>query len=308
LEPTAVAHADPPQPPRYPHCGSKLAPLSKTRKIAYFYGVGLERHALAILGQAAGKKAPMPEETSMMSVRRRAAALSFQPIIKSLLLGIAAVLTVAAGPAGAQSSGDAVYGVTSLDVAPNAAAQGVALLKQYRDGALKQAGNLGVTLLQEAGWPNRFMIYEGWKDHAAYDANEKAAHTAELRDKLKPMAGAPYDRRDYQVISVGPARPATGADTVYMQLHLDVFPPGIDATLAAAKAVAEAARKGEGNLRYDIVKSIKPPQSHTTFLAAWQNRKDFDTYETSGYARQFRDTVGPLLGSPFDDRLYVPIN
>ena len=28
----------------------------------------------------------------------------------------------------------------------------------------------------------------------------------------------------------------------------------------------------------------------------------------SAYARQFRDTVGPLLGSPFDDRLYVPIN
>ena len=26
------------------------------------------------------------------------------------------------------------------------------------------------------------------------------------------------------------------------------------------------------------------------------------------YARQFRDTVGPLLGSPYDDRTYVPIN
>ena len=24
--------------------------------------------------------------------------------------------------------------------------------------------------------------------------------------------------------------------------------------------------------------------------------------------RQFRQAVGPLLGSPFDDRLYVPIN
>ena len=93
-----------------------------------------------------------------------------------------------------------------LDVAPSAASQGVALLRQYRDGALKQAGNTGVTLLQEADWPNRFVIYEAWKDQAAYDANEKAAHTAELRDKLKPIAGAPYDRRDYHVISVGPAQ------------------------------------------------------------------------------------------------------
>ena len=37
------------------------------------------------------------------------------------------------------------------------------------------------------------------------------------------LPGAPYDRRDYEVISVAPARPATGNDTVYMQLHLDVL-------------------------------------------------------------------------------------
>jgi quinol monooxygenase YgiN len=244
----------------------------------------------------------------MISVRRRLAAPSFQSLSRCIL-GFALLLAVVAGPAaGAQSGGNAVYGVTSLDVAPSAAAEGVALLKQYRDATLKQAGNLGVTLLQEVDWPNRFVIYEGWKDHAAMDANEKAAHTAQLRDKLKPIAGAPYDRRDYEVIAVGPAHTAAGGDTVYMQLHLDVFPPGIDATLAAAKAVAEAARKGEGNLQYDVVKAIQAPMSHTTFIAAWQNRKAFDAYEMSAYAKQFRDTVGPLLGSPFDDRLYRPIN
>jgi (4S)-4-hydroxy-5-phosphonooxypentane-2,3-dione isomerase len=240
----------------------------------------------------------------MTSLRERVAALS----LPLLLLLASAFVPALAPTAFAQSGGEAIYGVTALDVTPNAANQGVALLKQYRDGSLNQAGNLGVTLLQEAGWPNRFIIYEGWKDQAAYEANEKAAHTAQLRDKLKPIADAPYDRRDYNVISVGPAKPAAGPDAVYMQLHLDVFPPGIDATLAAAKAVAEAGRKGEGNLRYDVVRSVNPPQSHTTLLAAWQNRKAFDAYEDSAYARQFRDTVGPLLGSPFDDRLYVPIN
>jgi autoinducer 2-degrading protein len=240
----------------------------------------------------------------MRSLHERFAALSLR---FGLLLALAFVPAIAP-PAWAQSGGDAIHGVTALDVTPNAAKEGVALLKQYRDGSLKQPGNLGVTLLQEADWPNRFIIYEGWKDEAAYEANEKSGHTAQLRDKLKPIAAAPFDRRNYSVISVGSAQPGAGGDTVYMQLHLDVFPPGIDATLAAAKAVAEAARKGEGNLRYDVVRSINPPQSHTTLLAAWQNRKAFDAYENSAYARQFRDTVGPLLGSPFDDRLYVPIN
>jgi quinol monooxygenase YgiN len=249
----------------------------------------------------------MLEGTRMISIRKHRAA-SFKPFAQALS-GLAFLLAImAASGAGAQSGGDAIYGMTALDVAPDATSQGVALLKQYRDAARKQAGNREVTLLQEADWPNRFAIYEGWNDQSAYDANEKAAHTLQLRDRLKPIAGAPYDRRDYKVISVSPAHAAAGGDTVYMQLHLDVFPPGIDATLAAAKVVAEAARKGEGNLRYDVVGSVKPPLSHTTLFAAWQNRKAFDAYENSAYARQFRDTVGPLLGSPFDDRLYVPIN
>ena len=52
------------------------------------------------------------------------------------------------------------------------------------------------------------------------------------------------------------------------------------ATLAAAKAVAEAARKGEGNLRYDVVRSVNRRKPHDVF-AAWQNRKAFDAYENS---------------------------
>ena len=244
----------------------------------------------------------------MIFIRKHAAAPSFKSFVRCLS-GLAFLLAIMAGSgARAQTGGAAIYGVTALDVAPGAVSQGVALLRQYRDGALKQAGNMGVTLLQEVDWPNRFVIYEAWKDQAAYDANEKAAHSAELRDKLKSMGGAPYDRRDYHVISVGPAQATAGGETIYMQLHLDVFPPGIEATLAAARAVAEAARKGDGNLRFDVVRSVKPPLSHTTLFAAWQNRKAFDAYEDSAYARQFREAVGPLLGSPFDDRLYKSIN
>ena len=224
-------------------------------------------------------------------------------------LGIAFLLAIGVcSDTRAQTSDSAIYGVTSLDVAPGSTPEGIALLKQYRDAALKQSGNLGVNLLQEVDWPNRFLIYEAWKDQSAYDANETAAHAAQFRDKLKGISNAPYDRRDYKVVSVAPAQAAAGGDTVYMQLHLDVFPPGIDATLAAAKQVAEAARKVGGTLRYDIVGSVKPPLSHTTLIAAWQNRKAFDAYEMSAYGREFRDIVGPLLGSPFDDRLYVPIN
>ena len=200
---------------------------------------------------------------------------------------------------------DAAYAVMALDVATAQAAQGIVVLKAYRDAARKEAGNLGIDVLQEVGWASRFMVYETWRDHAAFDAAEKATPLTELRDKLKPIAPAPYDRRDYKTVSVGPAKAAPGA--IYMLAHCDVPPLFLDKTLVALKEVAEAARKGAGNLRFDVVQGMGE-RSHTTLYGIWQNRQAFDAFETAAYARRFRDTLGPFLGSPLDDRLYALID
>jgi quinol monooxygenase YgiN len=239
--------------------------------------------------------------------RNKHAALLFGPSFFCELSLVLLLLVVAISPALAQTTGSAIYGVTNIDVAPSATSQGIALLKRYRDAALKQPGNQGVNLLQQVGWPNRFAIYEAWKDQSDYDANEKAAHTAEFCDKLKSISGGPCDRRDYFVISVGPAREASAADPIYMMLHLDVLPKKLETIFPASKQLAEAARQGEGSLRYDVLSGAHVPLNYMTVFAAWQNRKAFDEYEMSTYARQFRETVGKVLGSPYDDRLYKPI-
>src|SRR5438105_14599645 len=112
------------------------------------------------------ENAAMLEGTRMISIRKRPAAPSFKLLVQCLL-GLVFLLTIMAGSGTKAQTGDAaISGVTALDVAPHAASQGVGLLRQYRDGALKQAGNMGVTLLQEADWPNRFVIYEAWNDQA----------------------------------------------------------------------------------------------------------------------------------------------
>ena len=239
--------------------------------------------------------------------KNNTALWSESPCLGALWL-VLLLCVVSISAARADTNGGAVYGVTSVDVLPSATSQGIALLKQYRDAALKQPGNQGVTLLQEVGWPNRFAIYEAWAGQSAYDANEKAAHTAEFCDKLKSISSGRCDRRDYFVISVGPAREASAAHPIYMLLHLDVLPKKLNTIFAPAKQLAEAARQGEGNLRFDVLSGAHIPTNYMTIFSAWQSRKAFDDYEMSPYARQFRDTVGKVLGSPYDDRLYTPIN
>jgi quinol monooxygenase YgiN len=226
---------------------------------------------------------------------------------KSILAG-ALGLGLMASASGAHAQ--AIYSVTSLELAaPSEAAQGVALLKQYRDAARKAPGNMGADVLQEMGRPNQFVVYETWTDQAAFDANDKAAPSNELRDKVKALPEAPYfDRRSYRGISVAPPKSPTGPGAVYLQVHLDVLPRGVEQTDAAAKVLAEAARKGEGNLRYDVVQSTRNPGNHHTIFAAWQSQKDFDDYEAIRPAIKFRDVIGPMLGSPYDDRLYTLVD
>jgi len=269
----------------------------------------MPRAVLAPPSSRAGRDWPQSrklEETHMMSIRRCLAWFAPAVVVASALA--VAVTAMAASDARAQASADAIYAVTTFDVTPSATVQTIALLKQYREAARKQAGNLSVDLLEEASAPYRFAIHESWSNQSNYDANEKASHTAALRDGLKPIAGAPLDQRAYKPLSVAPARDAGGSSgAVYMVLFLDVFPPGLVPTLAAVKEVAAAARKGEGNLRYDVEQSTRGG-NHMTFYAAWQSREDFDAYEMSAYARHFRDIVGPLLGSPYDDRIYAILN
>jgi quinol monooxygenase YgiN len=238
----------------------------------------------------------------MISIRRCPAW--FAPIAGVAGLVIA-VTIMTASAARSQAGPSTVYTLTTFDVSPSATTQTVALLKQYRDAVRKQAGNISVDLLQETGLSNRFAIHERWSNRSADEANEKAPQMTALRDGLKPLAGAPLDRRTYRPLSIGPTRNAGSGGAVYMVLFLDVFPPGLIPTLAAVKDAAVAAREGAGNLRYDVEQEGVGLGNHMIFYAAWQNRNDFDAYEKSGSTRHLRDVVGPLLGSPYDDRLYA---
>ena len=201
-----------------------------------------------------------------------------------------------------------IYSVTSIDVAADASGQAIPILKQYRDAARKQPGNQGADVLQEIGAPYRFVVYESWADQAAYDANDKGAGSKELADQLKAIAPAPYDRRAYRGVSLAPAKAAKGPGAVYLHVHLDVLPPGIAQTQASAKQLADAARKGEGNLRWDVTQSTRGAGNHHTIYAAWGSRKDFDEFLSSRAELSFRDAIAPLLGSPYDDRLYTLVD
>ncbi|MGC1352754.1 MAG: putative quinol monooxygenase, partial [Xanthobacteraceae bacterium] len=118
--------------------------------------------------------------------------LFFQPMIGVF---IAMLMATAALVPSAHAQGNAVYLATYVEVMPNAVAPGVALLKQYRDASSKEDGNLRAEALAEIERPNRFVVVEAWRDKAALEAHGQSATTLKFRDKLRPIADAPYDER-----------------------------------------------------------------------------------------------------------------
>src|SRR5271154_5518637 len=124
----------------------------------------------------------------------------------AVLVGSLLIAMAVASGAQAQTSGGAVYAVTYLDVAASSITQGVTLLKKYRELSSHEAGNLEFTVLQETIRPNRFIIFEGWKNQAAFDAHAKGARASEFQEALTPIRNSPAYQMMMYTFATAPQR------------------------------------------------------------------------------------------------------
>jgi quinol monooxygenase YgiN len=228
-------------------------------------------------------------------------------MIGYLRLLLAMAVAPIAANAQAPGAGDApVYVATYVEVVPTATQEGAALLKQYRDAARKDAGNLRAEVVQEMNRPGRFVILAIWADPKAFEAHGKAAHTAQFRDRLKAVQAAPYDERVHSGMSVAARDPAR-AGAIFVVTHVDVPPPHKDTLVPLLMVLSETSRKDAGNLRFEVQQQGNRP-NHFTVLELWVDQKAYDAHVAAAHTRQFRDKLGPLAGALYDERLHKAID
>jgi quinol monooxygenase YgiN len=227
--------------------------------------------------------------------------------LSHLVIGLAALAlaTVRLGYA-EDTVNTPVYVVTYFDVAPTAAADTAALLRQYAEASRKEAGNVGSEAFEEIGRPNRCAILESWRDQAALEAHGAAASTSAFRDKLKPLLISGTGARLLSAFSVAPRAAQPGSGTVYVLTHVDVPPPQKDQAIELQKALAAAARKDDGNLWFDVLQQNDRP-NHFTLYEGWRDRKAFDASIMAAHTKEFRQKLNPLEGALYDERLYQAV-
>jgi quinol monooxygenase YgiN len=201
-----------------------------------------------------------------------------------------------------------LYIATYVEVQPPLSGQSVTLVKQYREATQKEAGNAGIEVVQEVSRSNRFVILEVWKDQASFEMHEKANHTADFRSSVRAIHGSPYDQRVHQGLTIDARSLAIPRNSISVVTHVDVPPPRREEAEALLKTVAEESRKDEGNIRYDVFQESPSRTNHFTVFATWRDAKAFESHEVKPHVRRFREALGPMLGAPYDDRLYKPID
>jgi quinol monooxygenase YgiN len=93
-----------------------------------------------------------------------------------------------------------VHVVTHVDVPGMHRDKVMPALQALAEHSRKEASNLRFDVSYQKTRTNHFTVMEVWKDQAANDTHELAAHTREFRNALTPITGALYDQRWYKAM------------------------------------------------------------------------------------------------------------
>jgi quinol monooxygenase YgiN len=221
-----------------------------------------------------------------------------------LVLGLIPLALMALHPAHAQPAGGAaVYAVTYFEAAAPDVAHATALARQFAEASRKEPGNAGFEAFEEIGRPSRFALFEAWHDKAAADAHNSAAAAVGFKGKLQQLLVGPFEIRTFSGFSVAGPRAPGDRRAVYVVTHVDVFPNGKDQAATLVTALAEAGRKMNGNMWFDVLQ-VDGHANHFTLVEGWRDRKAFDASLMSAATRDFRRKLTPLEGALYDERVY----
>jgi len=225
--------------------------------------------------------------------------------IQAVMVGLVMLATLPAGDARAQGA-EAFYVVTYIEVMPSSARQAATMLREYGDASRRQDGNLRLELLQRTDRPSHFVVLAAWKDQKAFDAHAAAASTKQFRDKLAPHLSSGYDERPHGGLSIGDVKADAGKTAVVAVTHVDFIPPKKDDGIAASKALADATRKSEKPVRFEILQQSSRP-NHLTFVEIWPSQKAIEAHWVTDATKKFRTETLPMSGSLYDERIYRPL-
>jgi quinol monooxygenase YgiN len=199
----------------------------------------------------------------------------------------------------------AASSVAYVDIALASRTAAITAIKQYRDASRKDDGFQRIDFFEQVGWPAHFCIIETWADNRDLDTHAASANARDFRTKIDSMRLSDYDQRPYKTLSLGTAHNDENSHNTFVITHVDIGGQGTNAADLLRK-LAEAGRKEEGNLRFDVLQHAMRA-NHFTVIEEWQTAKALEKHATATPTKEYRNSLAPIAGSPLDERLYKAV-
>src|SRR6266487_4599068 len=175
---------------------------------------------------------------------------------------------------GAQAPVDTpTYSVAYVEILPSARAPAVAAFKQYRDASRSDEGYIRFEFFEQVGRAGHFAVIETWTNAKSLETHASSAHMKQFLTRLDPVRISDYDQRPYKTFAANSAAGVSNDRAMFVITHVDTLGQQTTAPELLRK-LAEASRKDQGNLRFDVLQHAMRP-NHFTIIETWQNLKAF---------------------------------
>ena len=150
------------------------------------------------------------------------------------------------------------------------------------------------------------MLIETWKNQAAYDTFLTSPTTQALFTQLaQQFLIAPLDERDGTLIEAGKLAAApTHAGEIEVVTHIDVIPTFLSQAQPLIEQFVTDSASDQG-VREFLLVSWDDITNHFQLIERFQNTHTFDLHVSAQHSVQFRNSMQPFIGAPYDERLYT---
>src|SRR4051812_38214574 len=195
--------------------------------------------------------------------------------------------------------------VVYVEFKPADARAGGDVLQQLDVHARDSAGVIRFDVLQQNDRPNFFALFEVWSNAQTFEDFQNSSTTQAILTQLTPLLEAPLDQRPGNLLTstVNPRSKHARGRQIFVITHVDVDPQFVGQARPLLDTFVNESLNDPEVQTFALL-SQTPTPNHFQLVETFANLKAFETHLSAQHTVDFRTNIDPLLGAPYDERLY----
>jgi len=219
-----------------------------------------------------------------------------------------AALSSFAGTAMAQAEPQQ-FVVVYVEFKPADTRAGSEVLEELAALAEDSSGVIRFDVLQQTDRPNFFALFEIWTNAQTFADFQNSSATQAILTQLTPLLEAPLDQRPGNLLTgtVNPRSQHARARQIFVITHVDVDPQFVGQARPLLDTFVNDSLNDHEVQTFALL-SQTPTANHFQLIETFANLRAFEDHLSAQHTVDLRTNIDPLLGAPYDERLYQFVN